>query len=225
MQGPSETPLVGENSLAVAIAGSSITHDRGQRHVAFLYRHESKNLLLLHLGWHELVYYERWPAKHYSWLEIGGIDPEVQELFIDWVEIIAAAADDKTKPIPYSAIFRPAGNFDSSGHYIDKSDGSGLTCATFILAMFADYKMPLIDASSWPKRIEDFTWFRKIWKKLRTSFPELKITWIEQFKQRRNLKRFRPEEVVAAGSLYAGEPLAHDVVDKKVAQISASFPT
>jgi hypothetical protein len=227
---PSDTPLTGVHSLAIAVAGSSITGDSRQRHVAFLYRHESKNLLLLHLGWHNLLMYESWPSFHYSWLEVSGIAPDLQELFIDWVEVVATTVNGQAADIPYSAHFRPTGNFDASGHYIDKKDGTGLTCATFILAMFADYRLPLIDPASWPKRNDDFTWFRKMWGRLKKwgirekVLPQMRIGLIEQFKQRRQLKRFRPEEIVAAGSLFSGIPLNFSEVAQRLPAITPELP-
>lgn len=222
LRNPNEAPLAGNNSLAIAIAGSSITGDRRQRHVAFLYRHESKALMLLHLGWHELVIYESWPAAHYAWLEISGIDPEVQETFVDWVEIVAIASQDGTSPVPYSAHFRPSGNFDENGHYINKHDGTGLTCATFILAMFADFQLPLIDTSTWPRRPDDFSWFRRMWRRLRKRLERIDL--ILQFNRRQELRRYRPEEVAAAAAIFSGAPLAFDVVTAQVDIFEPSLP-
>jgi hypothetical protein len=219
---PSDTPLSGSNSLAIAIAGSSITDDVRQRHVGILYRTEANVILLLHLGWHERLFHEDWPGQHYSWIEVGGIDPEVQELFVDWVSIVVDASRDNTAPIPYSAFFRPTGNFDSSGHFVNRHDGTGLTCATFILALFADYQLPLILPNTWPRRIEDSRWFRRIWSRLRPYVPPVDL--IKQFQRRRLLKRYRPEEVAAAGALFSGAALSFDPVSAKTTELESTFP-
>lgn len=179
--------------------------------------------MLLHLGWHHQMHHEPWLNQDYYWLELGGIDPDLQEIFIDWVELIAIASKDGTHPVPYSAIFRPSGNFDTSGHYIDKHDGTGLTCATFILAMFADFKFPLIEPETWPRRGQDFRWFRKMFGKLRPYVDRVEL--VKQYFRRRELKRFRPEEVVAAGGIFAGTPLPFPPVEAKTRELGPHFPT
>ncbi|WP_156480967.1 hypothetical protein [Variovorax sp. PAMC 28711] len=222
---PEETPFTQKNVLGIAIAGSSLTRERGQRHVALVYKQASRALVMLHLGWNKTLLYQRWEARHYSWIEMDGIDPDVQELFCDWAEIVAISSRTGIHPIPYSAFFRPTGNFDASGNFVNMQDGSGLTCSTFILALFSDYKLPLIDAASWPARIEDARWFRKIWGKLRRIDPILsKIDLILQFKRRRQLRRFRPEEVLAAGSLYSGSELNFASVSQRVSSFSTALP-
>ena len=237
LKAPDEPPFQGRNSLAIAIAGCSVTCDVRQRHVAFLYRNSTNSPFLLHLGWHHIVTYEPWPARDYSWLELSGLDPELQELFVDWVEIIAVWSKNGTHPIPYSAFFRPTGNFDSKGHFIDQHDGTGLTCATFILAMFADYELPLIDVSTWPKRAQDFAWLLRIFRRLKRYFKNkgwldagvptanlLRADLLRQFFRRRELKRFRPEEVISAGSIFKGAPLPFNNVDAQVAVLEPSLP-
>lgn len=222
---PDELPEAMTESIAFAIAGSAITGDRRQKHVALIYRADNTRLMLLHLGWHRKLYHEQWNSEYY-WLEFGGLDRELQETFADWAVLVADASPGT--PIPYSIIFHPGRNFDVDGRFIYQNDGSGLTCATFLLALFSDYGIPLIDISGWPEsRDGDLTWVRKILKMLRKQI-ELKLLpswdWVEQAKRRHKLRRFRPEEVFATAALFSGEPLSFSDVEPAGMAVIAAVP-
>lgn len=223
---PDEMPYAMAESIAFAIAGSIVTKDTRQKHVGLVYRAHNSRIMLLHLGWHHKLYHEEWDGK-YHWLELNGLDRELQETFADWAVMVADASPGT--PIPYSVIFRPGRNFDQDGHFINLNDGSGLTCATFLLALFSDFDLPLVDISDWPaSRKGDFTWLRKILKLLRkyevrrNRMP--KWEWLEQFRNRHQLKRFRPEEVFVTAALFFGEPLKFSVVESAGSKVNAVIP-
>lgn len=222
---PDELPQAMVESIAFAVAGSVITGDRRQKHVALIYRSHNSKHMLLHLGWHNKLYHEDWDGN-YHWLELSGLDREVQETFADWAVLVADASPGT--PIPYSIIFRPGRNFDSYGRFIDQNDASGLTCATFLLGLFSDYDLPLIDISSWPNsRHGDFTWIRKILRALRNqiNFNRLPAwNWLEQVRNRHRLKRFRPEEVFVTAALFSGEPLEFSVVEPASIAVLSTVP-
>lgn len=215
LQPPSNTPVVNSSSIAIGIAGSNVTGDPVQKHVALIYRDDKNQPWLFHLGWHKKVSHEAWNGL-YHWTELSNIEIELQETFADWAVTVARAVKDS--PIPYSVVFSPDKNFDRNGQFINRKDGSGLTCATFLLALFADFGMPLAQINTWPKsRQEDSQWLVKIlkllgvyiWKHMRSDMP---LFW-QQFRQRHALKRFRPEEVVASACLYVNAPLRFEKVD------------
>lgn len=222
---PDELPTAMAESIAFAIAGSSITNDRRQKHVAMIYRADDTNLMLLHLGWHHQLHHERWNG-HYHWMEFGGLDKELQETFADWAVLVSDASPGT--PIPYSIIFRPGTNFDAQGQFIHLNDGSGLTCATFLLALFSDFGLPLIDPSSWPEsRSGDLKWVRKILRMLRNQVKQNLLPnwdWIEQAKRRHTLRRFRPEEVFATAALFTGQPLTFSEVEPVGIKVNAVVP-
>ncbi|MBI2725016.1 MAG: hypothetical protein HYX42_02080 [Polaromonas sp.] len=208
LQLPTSTPLDTHSSIAIGIAGSNVTGDKKQKHVAFIHQNPLPNPWLLHLAWHRRLFHHPWDGQYY-WIGLSRIDSEVQEEFSDWARIVAGRSKDLE--IPYSVFFVPDGNFDVDGQFIDRGDGSGLTCATFILAMFADYGLPLLRIDSWPKsRPGDFSWMRKILKALRPVLT--RSEFLSQIARRHELKRFRPEEVVAAASIFEGVPLEFDEV-------------
>jgi len=221
LKAPSSTPLAHGCAIAIGIAGSQVTHSTTQKHVALIYRKESSNEpWLLHLGWHENLCHEPWNSQ-YHWLEVEGIDIELQETFADWAVIVAGTPANNN--IPYSVIFNPEDNFDSDGQFLNRNDGSGLTCATFLLALFADFSLPLIVTSSWPlSRPGDFTWLRKILNQLRkyVTLPH----FMEQVRRRHALQRYRPEEVATAAHIFRGEPLQFAAVDAHCQQLAPLLP-
>ena len=200
---PSVPPFEGNSAISIAIAGKHVTGVRNQRHIGLLYKSITGRPLLLHLGWHHQLYHEEWNNKYHR-TDVTQLDLELQETFADWVSIVAS--NESNREIPYSVIFSPYPKFDETGKYIDRKDGSGLTCATFVLAAFEAFKIPLIDSDSWPKRrAGDFTWIRKILGKLRQYITQYEF--LEQFRRRHELKRFRPEDVAAAAFVFDGLPV------------------
>ena len=217
---PDEMPQAMTESIAFAIAGSNVTGDTKQKHVGLVYRAHNSKIMLLHLGWHHQLHHHEWDKK-YHWLELNGLELELQETFADWAVMVANASPGT--PIPYSVNFRQDRNFDQKGHFINLNDGSGLTCATFLLALFSDYELPLIDISDWPEsRKGDLAWLRRILKKLRRHVP--KWDWLEQVKHRHRLKRFRPEEVFATAALFSGEPLNYSVIEEAGSKVNTKIP-
>jgi hypothetical protein len=219
---PNEMPSAMVGSIAFAI---KIVPQSTQNHVGLIYRSHNSKIMLLHLAWHYDLRHQEWDGTYY-WLELSGLETELQETFADWAVLVADATPGT--PIPYSVIFRVDRNFDQGGQFINLNDGSGLTCATFLLALFNDFNLPLIDISTWPKaRKGDFVWLRRILRFLRhTVLKDQKMpawVWLEQFKQRHQLKRFRPEEVFATAGLFAGEPLKFTEVEIAGHNINAAL--
>ena len=198
--------------LAIAIAGNIVTQDRNQNHIAVVYRGDDRAYYLAHLAWHYRFRHELWDCRYY-WVELPGVSEEVQETLADWIVLVASKAADI--PIPYSIVFSPDRSFDAAGEYIDSNDGRGLTCATFVLALLSDFGMPIADLTTWPKgRIEDQTWAVKILSYLHceisSKYPNLLPKFAQQWNERMQLRRYRPEEVAACAYSYSGLPVSFD---------------
>jgi hypothetical protein len=108
--------------------------------------------------------------------------------------------------------------------------GEGLTCATFLLAVFRRWGLPLVDESTWPQgRREDSSWVLKIvrwlyrWAK-NSGVPIPTEHFVEQIRQRWSLRRFRPEEVCACATAFSGSPLAFQVVEPLSVQLLRELP-
>lgn len=192
---------------------------RHQKHVALIYRAIDSadfkdRLTLLHLGWHRDLRSEPWNSE-YSWLpfEYDCLDEEVQITFGFWAALVGRMGIQK-QDVFYSVKFDGGQHFDrQSGQFLSRKDGSGLTCATFLLALFNDYGIKLVNFESWPKnRRADSEPIRHLLHKLfkyavkgyRTmTFPE----WLLQWRNRHHIARFRPEEVFVTPALYKNIPL------------------
>lgn len=209
---PSDLELGITQSIAFGIAGSVVTRDPNQKHIALIYRSHTKKLMLLHLGWHHQLHHTDWDSN-YQWLEFDGLDIELQESFADWAVLVAGA--EPGNPIPYGLVFNGDKSFDEKGQFIDHRDGSGLTCATFLLALFSDFGLPLVNLADWPiKRGGDYSWVRKILSKLRRGYLS-NSEWLEQVMRRHSLKRFRPEEVFVTASYFSGSPLEFNIIESE----------
>lgn len=222
---PDETPDGMSASIAFAIAGSRVTQDKQQKHVGMAYRSINSEIMLLHLGWHNKLCHHKWDKRYY-WIELGGLSLELQETFADWV---LSVSNNSNSSITYSIIFRPGRYFDAGGNYIEGEDGSGLTCATFLMALFGDFGLSLVDVSQWPiSRKGDLAWLRKILHLLKihevmtNKMP--KWVWVEQFKQRHKLRRFRPEEVFVSAAFFSGKPLDYDTLEPAGRLINSMIP-
>lgn len=100
--------------------------------------------------------------------------------------------------LPYGLSYQ-IGRFDPQTAELLLDDGAvGLTCATFVLAVFASCGVRLIDTENWPERPEDAEWHKAIIAALsRRASPE----HIAAVTTETGCARFRPEEVAGASSL------------------------
>ena len=219
--------LTGAQHFSMAFAIKRTYPDRKQKHVALLYKDEASNWVLLHLGWHHLLFHEPWDGK-YHWVAFDNLAPEVAEGFTDMARIIAD--QQANKKIPYSVTFTGGQYFGEDGVYVRHGAGEGLTCATFLLAIFRRWGLPLVDESTWPQgRSGDAPWALKIvrglyrWAKLEKAAIPLQH-YIEQLRQRWALTRFRPEEVCACAGIFDGNPLAFATVSPRAEKLLRDLP-
>jgi hypothetical protein len=91
---------------------------------------------------------------HYFWAKIRLDDQEVLQVAV-FVELVIQRA--KTSPLPYSTIYSPDG-FDITGRI---RGGVGLTCATFIVAVFDYFRFQIVDLATWRHRPKQDAAFRE----------------------------------------------------------------
>ena len=103
-------------------------------------------------------------------------------------------------PLAY-ALRYDGGRFDpGTGCFLSES-GHGLTCATFVLAVFKSHGVDLLRTDQWRERDEDKKWQQWILDELgdaRYATPE-HIRAVER-EIKLGCARFRPQEVAAAGT-------------------------
>lgn len=191
----SACPFAPDEILGVAI-GTPIPADPQQRHVGLIYRVDNSGPRFCHLAWHFMLKDEPLPTD-YFW-GLSGLDPVNKTVMAAYVALLKQNASDVPYGIDYGGIY-----FDDRGRYVVQPLGRGLTCATFILAVFARNGFDLVKIESWPERPDDIEWQQQI---IGVLTHRASREHIEAVKQNIGAKRFRPEEV-AAGVISENIPL------------------
>jgi hypothetical protein len=102
--------------------------------------------------------------------------------------------------IPYSVAH--TGLTFEDGIWMDQEPGQGLTCATFVAAVFDDVGLPFIDAATWEPRQDDAAWYESIvsYLKSKGASEEHCAVQLERVRSGQAI-RVRPTDVGAAGQL------------------------
>ena len=164
----------------------------GQRHCGALYSPNDDEVRFLHLAFHYDLRNELLNATY--WWAKSGLQPENQMI----MAALACNIAEADPPIPYG--FDMQGNiFDpGSGELQPGPPGTGLTCASFVLAMLKTYGFEPIDFSKWSTRDEDAQWQARILAAMQQNGASEQH--INAVRDGSVALRFRPEEVVATSS-------------------------
>lgn len=168
-----------------------------QRHIGILHCGVSQaEVLLLHLAWHCDLRNDA-PRDFLVWIDPPIHDVRARQL----AAFCRKVARPNAQKIPY-ALSPPNDCFDTStGDFLLRPATIGLTCATFVMAVFQAVGLQLIEASSWPARPEDEVWQRKILGLLAAKGADAEH--VKRVEREVGASRFRPEEV---GGAAAHEP-------------------
>lgn len=79
-------------------------------------------------------------------------------------------------------------------------NGEGLTCATFVLAVFQDFGFCLMKYDEWPKRASDKAFHTDMFLTLIRSPANPSQEHLDSVRKNIDCVRYRPIEVVAAGT-------------------------
>lgn len=174
----------------------------GQFHVGIVHRSDAETPRLLHLAWHEDLRNGP-PSAEYCWTRL----PFERAICRSLAGICRKVARWYTEgePLPYG--------FDDHGTAFDPntgvvqlgSDSSGLTCSTFVLAVFRSQRYDLLRLDSWPNREEDEAWADQV----ACALEEDGATDEHVQRVRRCIGkavRVRPEELVGAVGLVSDLP-------------------
>lgn len=107
--------------------------------------------------------------------------------------------------VPYRFAFSHQTRFDTGGpllSFIPGSGTTGLTCATFVVTLFYQCGIPLVDFSSWTSREEDVAFQRELVKRVTNHNRDA----ASQMALEIGAHRIRPEEVLAA-ALFTRHPV------------------
>jgi hypothetical protein len=187
----------GADLLAIAVRAV----DGEQRHVGVVHRREGDAPKLLHLAWHHDLRDEVFGNDYFS--ATPDLPEAIQRFLAGLCRRVAARYRDSG--LPYGLRYDGRGFEVATGEVALDGAGGGLTCATFVLALFASYGVHLLDVKNWSSRSEDREWQEKILRALaRTNALRAHI---EAVRNDLGCARFRPEEVVAAAA-YSSFPVS-----------------
>ena len=189
--------------LAVLISGNE-----EQRHVGF-YIKEGAEPELIHLGSHLRLHnntesdFLRFAGRFSAFECEHFLDEQVEEI----VSFIKTVWRKNQNRVPYGiGSDNFAAFFDGEGTVANRNPGTGLTCATFLMSVFASQRYPVIAEDSWQKRDEDKIWQEMVLTSMLAHDPDLADHVAEQRKFVDVAYRYRPEEVAACSAMYDDEP-------------------
>jgi len=186
-----ENPVSAEHWVVVTIGAS----DTAQRHIGVLHRHQNSGLQLLHLAWHCHLRNDAVLPNYMTLWVVPAVPTARQRSVAAFCRRVWRK--NGQDGIPY-AFSDPAASFDSvTGEFLIGPSLFGLTCASFVLALFHAAGLPLADYDSWPvDRSGDREWQEKIVATLESQ--QVEQQHLEHLRSEIGAVRYRPEEVVAA---------------------------
>lgn len=187
-----------------------------QRHIGVLYHNSASNdVLLLHLAWHFDLRCNP-PSETYLW-----VDPVIHPRRLIQVAAVCRLVWRRNgrDKIPYG--FCPPNDcFDAAtGEYLFGPTQYGLTCATFVLAIFHRAGIALGKYETWPvNRPGDAQWQESIVDVLRNT-PNATPEHVNRVQHDVGATvRYRPEEVAGA-ALVTPVPAVFQAAEERSRQI------
>ncbi len=187
---PTERPFEEIESAATVITKSGDNF-----HLGLIYRNpETEELRFLHLAWHlDLVDQDLPGNGKYLWGCPDLPEERVMDIAIRCLLVIDANSKGE---VPYAFSY-PNDFFNAeTGQMLLGSRGVGLTCATFVMAIFHMANINLINYSSWRERKSDKYFQQYIVSQMEKN--RVPKAHIEEVLKEVNGLRFRPSEVMAS---------------------------
>ena len=206
--------LYGARSLPAELRHAGVfifSVDPTQRHLGLISKSDSGEIEWLHLAWHYFLSQSS-PEKEFLW-----IDPSIATIRLRQVaaQCRKIARENALGGIPY-AFDLPNECFDADSMRFLAATKHGLTCATFVLAVFETVGLSLIDSETWPEREDDIDWKSTIIEKLK---GRAETSHIQNIESQLHFARFRPEEVAASATIAPGpsdfssvSPIAEEIL-------------
>ena len=207
---PLQQAIAGLPPVVIALGSA----DADQRHIGLLHRAaESQSLLMLHLAWHHRLRDE--PPPETMSLGICPTIPRARLIQVAAVCRKIWRANPTGVPYAFSA---PNDCFDArTGEFLLGPTRLGLTCASFVLAVFQAAGLPLVDYATWPiARSGDREWQERIVGLLEQTGATR--AHVDAVRSDVGNVRYRPEEVAGAVRV-PSHPASFSVVSKMAEQI------
>ena len=187
---------------------------QGQQHAGILHKEETLDeVLLAHLAWHNQLKNSE-PKDAYLW-----IDPPIPTLRARQVaarcrQILRA----NKRGIPY-AFSAPNDSFDDeTGSFLFGPTRAGLTCASFVLAVFDSAGIRLANYATWPQQRDgDLEWQQFIIEQLEEDGADAEH--VAFVRNEIGAVRYRPEDVAGCAAadqlpcrFDVAEPLSEEIL-------------
>lgn len=197
-----EATSINEDEIINVILGCN----RSIMHCGISFHHK-KVFKVLHLAWHNNLKLEddlKHDMPNYYYFK-NTIPRSRQKLISAMCRQIFNR--DSQQVIPYGLIYN-YGTFNSQGMLKLNDLEHGLTCATFVLAVFESCGIRLIDISKWKHRESDKEFHKLVIKNLiyRKDADDISDEHISNVKGELGCSRFRPEEVAVSSTLFNTKP-------------------
>lgn len=180
-------------------------------HTGVVFTDENDKLRIIHLASHFDLRCEEVRHGKLGWvLPAGSIPRERLELVAAMCERIWVRCQESK--LPYGFRYN-ASRFHENGELELGTDECGLTCATFVLAVYQSVGLELLQLSSWPNRDDDERRFTSILAVLRQAGADEKH--IEAVSKETKSVRYRPLEV-AGGSCFSPPAKFEDAAGRAV---------
>lgn len=191
--------------------------EQGNLHSGLLHRVSNARAAVLHLGWKDVLSYD------WKWLRLWAVpdvDPTVLTSIAGLCRLIWSEYES-SRQFPYGLTFAQS-SFSSSGQLILGEESKGLTCATFVLAVFNAVGVSLVDEQDWPIRKDDD---RKFLEFVRLFASSEHFAILER-EVEAGCKRIRPDELIGACAcaLPAKFSASRKAGDKAVQQLNSRTP-
>lgn len=205
-------PLDQVGSVAIAIG----TSGPNQRHIGVLHRDtDAGQLLMLHLRWHFRLSNDV-PDLSFLWIDPGAHPKRLVQVAAICRQVWRANQDNG---IPYG-FSEPADCLDmDTCKFLVGPTQLGLTCASFVLAVFHRAGLQLVDYASWPlDRTGDREWQEAIINLLAENGASDDHVNALRGEIGRGAVRYRPEEVGGAAT-EASLPVSFDLASERAAVV------
>jgi hypothetical protein len=170
---------------------------------------------LIHLRTHKDLANDT-PTNDYLWLD-AALEETGQVIVAALLPKIFERAAQKG--ILYGIHFDERDYFSPNGEYVRKKHTEGLTCATFVLAVFRRVGFELVEIDSWPVRPEEAQWHASIVNSNQAKFGPQRTK--AQLGLAGEVRRFKVGEVAAAVAKYTHSSLTHPDLSEDGAKIEA----
>lgn len=175
---------------------------------------------LLHLASHAALCSQDFRSgslKNYFWIVPVGVPPALQRT----IALFGRKIHDKNKgSLPYGLFYGPETDFDTYGNLLLSPQSAGLTCATFVLALFKRCGVDLMKIDTWEKRPDDDALLTVMLGVAQEKDP----SHVARLRAEPKCVRYRPAEVASACA-HAALPLHFVLAERSGASLQGYLIT